>query len=127
MSVEPIDHSSIVCGCSFRETLSGEPQGGYGSGPELLVIAPNADPPHAFANIGRGNLLLRPPKPIEFPMYQCNVGEPFASEWTNSEVSVEARLQVMGAGSEACWFSGVLNASTARGRAEIPVKGACGC
>ena len=127
MPLERIDRSSIVCGCSFRETLSGEAQGSYGSGPELLVIAPNAEPPHALVNIGRGNLRLRPTKQIESPMYQCKLGEPFESEWKDSEVAVQAKLQATGAGSEACWFSGSVQASAARRQAEVPVKGGCGC
>jgi hypothetical protein len=127
MPLERIDDSSIVCGCTFRERLRGEVQGGYGSGPDILVMAPNASPPYALANVGGGNLRLLPSKPIEFPMYQCDVGESFESEWKNSEVAVIARLRVAGAGSEACWFSGDIHASTARGRTEIPVKGACGC
>ena len=127
MPLEPIDHASIVCGCSFRETLFAEAQGNYGSGPELLVIAPNADPPHALVNVGGGNLRLRPTKRIESLVYQCKVGEPFQSEWRDSEVAVLAKLQVTGAGSEACWFNGTVQASVARGQAEIPVKGGCGC
>ena len=127
MPLEPIDDSSIVCGCSFRETLAGEAQGSYGSGAELVVIAPNADSPHALVNIGRGNLRLRPTKPIEFPLYQCKVGEPFESEWRDSEVAVRAKLLATRAGSEACWFNGTVQASAARGQVEIPVKGGCGC
>jgi hypothetical protein len=127
MPLEGIDHSFIVCGCTFRETMSGEAQGGYGSGPEILVIAPNASPPHALANIRGGALRLLPTKPIEFPMYQCEVGASFESEWKNSDVVVLTKLRVTGAGPEACWFSGDIHASAERGRAEIPVKGACGC
>jgi hypothetical protein len=125
--LEPFDHSSVVCGCSFHEALSGAAEGSYGSGPEVFVIAPNANPPHALANTGQGNLPLRPLIPVEFPMYQCEVGEAFVSEWTSAEVAVLARLKVTGSGSEACRFSGNVHASAALGQAEIPVKGACGC
>ena len=125
--VEPIDHTSLVCACTFRESLSGEPQDLYSSGPEIFVIAPNADPPHALANFGDGDHRLFPPKAIEFPMYQCDIGDSFESEWRDSDLAVIAKLRVTRAGNEACWFSGVLDASTARGRAEIAVKGTCGC
>jgi hypothetical protein len=127
LPLTPVDHTALVCGCTFRESLSGEPEGLDSSGPEIFVIAPNADPPHALANFGNGDLRLLPQAPIEFPMYQCDVGEPFESEWRESEFAVIAKLRVVRAGNEACWFSGTLGASTARGQAEIPVKGDCGC
>jgi hypothetical protein len=127
MPLEPIDHSSLVCGCTFRESLTGEAQSGYGSGPQLFAIAPNADPPHALVNVGGGNLQLHPTKTIKFPMYQCEVGEPFESEWKNSKVTVLAKLRVVGAEAEACWFGGSIETTAEQARAAIPVKGGCGC
>jgi hypothetical protein len=109
MPLEPIDQSAIVCGCSFRETLSGEAQVVTGLGLSCWLS-------HQM-----------PTRPtLSFPMYQCEVGEIFESEWKTSEVTVLAKLQVTGAGSEACWFSGNVRANAARGQAEVPVKGACG-
>lgn len=122
-----VDHFSIVCGCTFRETLSGTVEGDYGSGSELVVFAPNADPPYALVNIGRGNLQLRPVKPIEFPLYRCEAGERFVSEWKSAEVALVANLRVTGSGEESCWFSGIVHANATNGQAAVPVKGGCGC
>jgi hypothetical protein len=122
-----VDHMSIVCGCTFRETMSGAAEGSYGSGPELLVIAPNAEPPYALVNIGRGNTKLWPAKPIVFPMYQCEAGERFLTEWKSEDVAVLAKLEVTGSGEETCWFSGTVHVGVGARSAEAPVKGACGC
>ena len=122
-----VDHTSLVCGCTFRESLADEPPGLVSSGPEIFVIAPNANPPHALANFGDGDRELFSEESIEFPMYQCEIGEPFESAWRDSEYTVIARLEVTRPGDEACWFSGALEAGNAPGQTQTRVKGACGC
>lgn len=125
--LESIDHLTVACGCSFREALPGTGIGGYGAGAELFVVAPNADPPYALVNVGKGNLQLRPVKAIEFPLYQCEAGQRFVSEWKSDDVAVLAKLQVAARGMEACWLSGTVRATIAKREGEVPVKGACGC
>jgi len=122
-----VDSQSVVCRCSFRESIPGAVEGGYGSGPELLIVAPNAEPPHARVNLGRGNLKLSPVKPIEFPMFHCELGERFVSEWKSETLRVLAKLSVVGSGDEACWFQGTVLATVEPKSSEVPVKGACGC
>jgi hypothetical protein len=127
VSPESIDHLTVACGCSFREALPGTAMGGSQSGPDLLVIAPNADPPYALVNVGKGNVQLHAVKAIEFPLYQCEGGQRFVSEWKSDDVALLAKFQVAARGMEACWLSGTVRARTAKREAEIAVKGACGC
>jgi hypothetical protein len=111
----------------FESRFHAEWKEGYGSGPELLIVAPNAEPPHALVNLGRGNLKLSPVKPIAFPMFHCEVGERFVSEWKSETLRVLAKLSVVGSGDEACWFQGTVLATVEPKSSEVPVKGACGC
>jgi hypothetical protein len=121
------DSRSVVCGCEFSESIPGAAEGGYGSGPKLLLIAPNADPPYALVNLGRGNLKLSPVKPVKVPMFHCEVGERFLSDWRSDTVHVRARLDVVGSGEEACWFNGTVQTTVESSNSEVSVKGACGC
>jgi hypothetical protein len=127
LQLSDFDSRSIVCGCEFRESIPNAAEGSYGSGPTLLVIAPNADPPHALVNLGRGNLKLSPVKPIKFPMFHCEVGEHFQTEWRSDALRVLARLDVVGSGEESCGFSGTVVATMESTNSEVPIKGACGC
>lgn len=56
-------------------------EGSYGSGPLIVLMAPDAEPPYALVNRGAGNSMLAPKQPIAFPMCQCEAGEQFMSEW----------------------------------------------
>ena len=122
--LEPIEHRSIVCGCRFNAV--GE-SGGFYSGPELLALDPNGEPPNARVNIGEGNVLLRPAQTIEFPLYQCQVGEIWTSKWLSEVITVTATLNALKPGAEACWFEGTVETTVSDRTDVVPVNGACGC
>ena len=122
--LEPIEHRSIVCGCTFNVVGEG---GGFYSGPELLVLDPNGEPPNARVNIGEGNLLLRPAQPIAFPLYQCEIGETWTSKWLSEVITVTARLNALEAGAESCWFEGTVETTVSDRSEVVPANGACGC
>jgi hypothetical protein len=127
LQLSEFDSGSIVCGCEFNESIPDAAEGGYGSGPKLLLIAPNGDPPYALVNLGRGNLKLSPVTPVKFPMFHCEVGERFLSAWGSDTVHILARLDVVGSGEEACWFNGTVQTTSESRNSEVSVKGACGC
>lgn len=127
LQLSDFDSRSVACGCEFRESIPNTAERGYGSGPTLLVIAPNGDPPYALVNLGRGNLKLSPVKPIEFPMFHCEVGEHFQTEWRSDALRVLARLDVVRSGEESCLFSGTVLATAESRNSEVPIEGACGC
>ena len=122
--LEPIEHLSIACGCGFHIAGMGQP---YYSGPQLLVLDPNGEPPNARVNLGQGNIKLRPARPIEFPLYACDAGAKWSSRWLSEEIEVQADLRAQKPGEESCWFEGTVMASIG-GRSEVTaVNGACGC
>jgi hypothetical protein len=126
-ALDAVDHQAIACGCLFKQSLGESSEGGYGSGPEVLVIAPNVNPPYALVNFGNGNLRLSPAKPIVFPMYQCTSGSEYRSQWIAEGIRLFARLSAVRQGGEACWFSGSVVVESKSGGSEAQVKGACGC
>jgi len=124
--LEPIDHGSIACGCTAYMITEQSARDFYAS-PEILVLDPNGKPPNARVNLGRGNVLLSPAKPIEFPLYHCVAGEVWISEWQSDAVTVRAELSAPNPGEESCGFTGEVVA-TSNGRQEVtPVGVACGC
>jgi hypothetical protein len=125
--LDAADYQTMICGCTFRESAHGSDGGGYGSGPDVLVIAPNAEPPHALINLGYGNVRLLPARPIEFPMYQCSAGRKFRTEWRAEGIAVSANLAARRAGEESCWFSGSITVSSKSATSHTSVEGACGC
>jgi len=122
--LDPIEHLSIACGCEFHAAEPGEP---FYSGPKLLVLDPNGEPPNARVNLGHGNIKLQPAKSIEFPLYACVAGARWISRWHSEEVQVQADLRALKPGEESCWFEGSIAASIGN-RSELAlVNGACGC
>src|SRR5688572_11845570 len=63
-----------------------------------------------------------PVKPIAFPMFHCEVGERFVSEWKSETLRVLAKLSVVGSGDEACWFQGTVLATVEPKSSEVPVR-----
>ena len=124
--VEPIDHRSLACGCTFN-AAGAAPAGSFYTGPELLVLDPYGEPSTARVNLGEGNILLRPAQPIVLPLYQCAAGETWISEWHSERVSVRAELRALRPGEESCWFEGNVVATLAGRSESVPINGACGC
>jgi hypothetical protein len=124
--LEPIDYLSIACGCTFN-AVAADGGSGFYSGPELLVLDPNGEPPNARINIGEGNIRLQPAQPIVFPLYECEAGETWTSEWLSETVAVKAELRALMPGEESCWFEGTVRATTSEVAESVAVNGACGC
>jgi hypothetical protein len=125
--LEPIDDGSVKCGCTVYMLTDQSARDFYAYSPQILVLDPNGEPPNARVNLGHGNVLLSPAKPIEFPLYDCEAGEVWISEWQSDAVTVRAELNSPNPGEESCGFAGEVQA-TANGRHELtPVQVACGC
>lgn len=124
--LEPIDHLSIACGCTAYVITADAAQDFY-AGPEILILDPNGEPPNARVNLGAGNILLSPAKPIEFPLYQCAAGELWVSEWLSDVVKVRTELSALRPGEESCAFTGRIVATRGSDQEVTPVNVACGC
>ena len=94
--LQPIDFMSVVCGCTFNESIPGAHEGSYGSGPELLLLDPNGNPPHALVNLGHGNMKLLPGEPIVFPLYECKAGETFETVWCDGDAEHQSVVRASG-------------------------------
>ena len=123
IELEPIDRRAHICPCKFNQSFPDSAEGSYGSGPTVLVLDHNGNPPSAIVNTGEGNIRL----PAEsFQTFECSEDETWAVRWSSDAVILETELDVEGPGAEACWFSGqavLINPV----RKTIPVKGGCGC
>ena len=118
---------SVVCGCEFKQSVPGAAEGSYGSGPRILIIDPNGEPPNARVNLGNGTIHLKPESPIAFPLYDCTPGATWRSRWHAQALELDVRLVASSQGAEACWFSGEISLERGAARWSAPVKGACGC
>ena len=125
--LEPVDHSAVVCGCTFNQSIPGATEGSYGSGPEILLIDQNATPPTIQVNLGDGNLTLGIDPSTKYRQYDCAQGERWITSWRGPLVDLRAELSVIDPGYESCWFSGVVEVSRGSESWSAPVKGACGC
>ncbi len=125
--LQPIEWQSIVCGCSFNESIADATEGSYGSGPEILVLDPNGDPPNARVNLGAGNVRLQPKTPLELPLYSCQAGNVWSSSWQSGQVTLQVELVATSPGAEACWFSGTVAATAGAADPPVAIRGGCGC
>ena len=124
--LEPIADRAIACGCTaYVITEQSTPD--LRTAPVILVLDPNGEPPNARVTLGRGNVLLRPAKPIEFPLYHCVAGELWISEWLSDAVTVRAELNSPNPGEESCGFTGKVVATRNHDQEVTPVTVSCGC
>jgi hypothetical protein len=123
-ALQPLDTRSIVCGCTFNESLPNAQEGSYGSGPEVLILDINGEPAQAHLNLGAGNLRLRF---AELSLYDCESDGVWSTKWRSEEVTLQVDLVASGPGNEACWFSGTSTLIVNGVDSTTPIKGACGC
>jgi hypothetical protein len=114
----------LLCPCEFYQSLPNEREGSYGSGPRVLLIAPNETTPFALVNLGEDDLRL---VPIGDSRYQCKRGETYSPSWAHETATVSAQLMAAGPGAESCWFEGTLTLKQEKGAITIRIKGGCGC
>lgn len=122
--LQPMDTSSIVCGCSFNESIPDTTEGSYGSGPEILVLDINGDPANARINLGADNVRLLSE---QLSLYDCEAEGVWASTWRSEAVVLKVELVPSSPGAEACWFTGTATAAVASRESSTAIKGACGC
>ena len=94
--LEPIDDGSVKCGCTVYMLTDQSARDFYAYSPQILVLDPNGEPPNARVNLGHGNVLLSPAKPIEFPLYDCEAGEVWiAAEYESDADTAEEISQLL--------------------------------
>lgn len=123
-ALQPVDTQSMVCGCTFNESVPNVQEGSYGSGPEVLVLDINGEPAQAHVNLGAENLRLRSG---ELSLYDCESEEVWSTTWQSEEVMLKVDLVASSPGAEACWFSGTSTVTVDGVSSTTPIKGACGC
>ena len=120
----PVDLLSLMCPCTFNESIPDATEGSYGFGPEVLVLDINGDPATARVNLGAGNIRLQSE---DFSLHDCESEDVWSSTWRSDEVSLHVELVSSGPGAEACWFAGTAATTVGSRRSVKPIKGACGC
>jgi hypothetical protein len=119
-----VDLRSLLCPCAFNRAESGADDGGYGSGPRVLVLDQNGEPPTAIVDIGGGPTSFTLTSESNPLRYACEPGERVTTDWSSGGTRIALTLTVLAPGEEACWFEGSL---AREGGVAIPIKGACGC
>lgn len=123
-AVQLKDLARLSCPCEFYQSMPNEREGSYGSGPRVLVIAPNETNPFALVNLGEDDIKLAP---IGQRGYECEKGKIYSPSWKHETVTVSAHLSPVEPGAEACWFEGTLTLKRETTVDTVRIKGGCGC